>query len=58
MKPVPTITALRPGASASRVAIADAVTTTWRRLGTTTDTPRPMRPVRSEASASVIQTSR
>ena len=27
------------------VAIADAVTSTWRRLGTTTDTPSPIRSV-------------
>ena len=57
MKPVPIATASRPGAFASSVAIAAAVVTTWRRLGTSTAGPKPITSVFSAISASAIHTS-
>jgi hypothetical protein len=57
VNPVPKETATRPGASAHSVAVAAALTIGCRRLGTSTPGPRPMRSVRSAASASVIHTS-
>lgn len=57
LNPVPKATATRPGASAQSAAVAEALTIGWRRLETTTPGPRPMRSVRSAASASVIHTS-
>ena len=57
VNPVPNATASRPGASSSMVAIADAVTTGWRRLGTATAVPTPIRSVASATRASATQTS-
>ena len=57
VKPVPNATARRPGASSSIVAIADAVTTGWRKLGTATAVPTPIRSVASATRASATQTS-
>ena len=57
VKPVPNETATRPGASPTSVAVAAAFVIGWRRLGTSTPGPRPIREVRSAASASDIQTS-
>ena len=57
VKPVPIATATRPGASCSSVAIALACTSGWRRFGTSTAGPSPMRSVCAAASASTIQTS-
>jgi len=57
LKPVPNATATRPGASAASPAVAAALTIGWRRLGTSTPGPRPMRRVRAAARASSIQTS-
>ena len=57
MNPVPKATSTRPGASAASVAVAAALTIGWRREGTSTPGPMPMRSVRSAASASVIHTS-
>ena len=48
---------LGPGASATRLAVAAALTIGWRSEGTRTPGPRPIRSVRSAASASVTQTS-
>ena len=57
MKPVPNDTATRPGAIASSVAVPAAFTIGWRRLGMSTPGPRPIRDVRSAASANDIHTS-
>ena len=57
VKPVPIAAATRPGASASSVAIAAACAATWRRLGTSTPGPSPIRRVASAIRASVIHTS-
>ena len=57
VKPVPNVTARRPGASSLSVAIADAVTIGWRRLGTATAVPTPIRSVASAARASATHTS-
>ncbi len=47
----------RPGLIASTVAIAAAVTDTWRSAGTSTAVPSPMRSVRSAACARPTHTS-
>jgi hypothetical protein len=57
VNPLPIATASRPGACASIEPIAAAVVTTWRRLGTSTAVPTPIRSVRSSARAIAIQTS-
>ena len=57
VKPAPSATATRPGASSSSVATAAALTIGWRRLGTSTAGPSPIVAVRSAARASVIHTS-
>ena len=51
------LAAVRPGASCSRVAMALAWVSGWRRFGTSTAGPRPMRDVRAAARAPIIQTS-
>jgi hypothetical protein len=55
--PVPNAATSLPGASSSIVAMAEAVTMGWRRLGTATPVPRPIRLVASAARASATQTS-
>ena len=57
VNPVPNETTTRPGASPTSVAIAAAFVIGWRRLGTSTPGPRPIRLVRSAARASAIHTS-
>ena len=47
VNPVPMAATVRPGARLSRVAIALACTSTWRRLGMSTAGPSPIRSVRS-----------
>ncbi len=54
VKPEPSTTSVRPGASAASVASAPAVATTWRSRGVIAHTPSAMREVRWAASASVI----
>jgi 5,10-methylenetetrahydromethanopterin reductase len=50
-------TAMRPGASCSRVAIALACVSGWRRFGTSTAGPIAMRDVRCAANAAITQMS-
>ena len=57
VKPEPTATATRPGAWSTSSAIAAALTIGWRRLGTSTPGPRPIRDVRSAHRYSTIHTS-
>ena len=57
VKPVPIATASRPGAMRATVATAEAVVITWRRFGTSTAVPSPMREVRSAINARWIQMS-
>ncbi len=57
VKPVPTAATTRPGASCSSIAIADACVSGWRKLGTSTAGPSPMRDVRCAHNADVIQMS-
>jgi hypothetical protein len=57
VKPLPIATASRPGAWASIEPIAAAVATTWRRLGTSTAVPTPIRSVRSSVRAIATHTS-
>ncbi len=57
VNPVPIATATRPGACVSSVAIAAACAATWRRLGTSTPGPRPIRRVAPAIRTSVIHTS-
>ena len=57
MNPLPTATATRPGAIEASVAMAAALVIGWRSEGTSTPGPRPIRSVRSAASASATQTS-
>jgi hypothetical protein len=54
---VPIAHVRRPGARRSIVAIAEAVVITWRRFGTITAVPRPIRSVASAISARCAQTS-
>ena len=56
--PVPNPQASLPGAAPSMLAIAAAVTTTWRKLGTKTAVPRPIRSVCSATRANDTQMSR
>ncbi len=55
VNPVPNAVTRRPGASSSIVAIADAVTSGCRRLGTATPVPTPMVSVASTTRASATQ---
>ena len=57
MNPVPNDTATRPGARPASVAVAAAFVIGWRRVGTRTPGPSPIRDVRSAANASDIHTS-
>ena len=57
VKPAPKATASRPGASSASVAMAAACVIGWRRWGTSTPGPSPMRSVRSAIRASVTHTS-
>jgi len=57
VKPVPTANVSRPGARSSMVAIADAVTMTWRRNPTATPVATPMWSVASATRATPTQTS-
>ena len=59
LKPVPKPIESRPGASATRFAVAAALVIGWRKFGTRTPGPKPILEVRSAANtnASVIQTS-
>ncbi len=57
VNPVPTANVSRPGARSSTVAIADAVTMTWRRKPTATPVATPMWSVASATRATAIHTS-
>ena len=57
LNPVPNATATRPGASAASMAAPEALTIGWRKVGTRTPGPRPIRWVRPAARASIAQTS-
>ena len=57
VNPVPKETATLPGASAASAAVPAAFTIGCRSDGTSTPGPKPIRLVRSAASASIIQTS-
>ena len=54
VNPVPKAVLTRPGASPASVVKAAAVTTGWRRLGTSEAGPRPMARVRPAARARTI----
>ena len=54
VKPVPKAVLTRPGASPASVASAAAVTTGWRRLGTSEAGPSPIVLVRPAATARTI----
>ena len=56
--PVPTPITTRPGARSCSVAIALAVTETWRECGTVTPGPRRMREVAVAQAARVTHSSR
>ena len=57
VKPVPIAATVRPGARSSSVAIALAWVSGWRRFGTSTAGPSPIRSVRNAASAAITQMS-